>query len=83
MDAELQRAGDQRQRLGAYLDGRLRQVVVTKRGVSPRIVSAKLIGTGGVSTVSGYQLEVALGGYDTWMTFEKVVGGANRSARRG
>jgi stage II sporulation protein D len=60
-------------KLAAYLDGRLKQVVVTKRGVSPRIIEAKLIGTGGVSTVSGEQLEVALGGYDTWMTFEKVV----------
>jgi stage II sporulation protein D len=60
-------------RLGAYLDGRLKKVVVTKRGVSPRIIAAKLIGTGGVTTVSGEQLEVALGGYDTWMRFEKVV----------
>jgi stage II sporulation protein D len=60
-------------RLSPYLDGRLKQVVVTKRGVSPRIISAKLIGTGGVSTVTGEQLEVALGGYDTWMSFEKVV----------
>jgi len=61
-------------RLGAYLKGRLKQVVVTKRGVSPRIVTAKLIGTGGVSTVTGSELEVALGGYDSWMTFQKVVG---------
>jgi stage II sporulation protein D len=61
-------------KLGAYLDGRLKQVVVIKRGVSPRIVEAKLIGSGGISTVSGEQLEVALGGYDTWMRFEKVVG---------
>ena len=61
-------------KLSAYLQGKLKQVVITKRGVSPRIISAKLIGTGGVSTVSGEQLEVALGGYDTWMTFEKVVG---------
>ncbi|HEU4392498.1 MAG TPA: SpoIID/LytB domain-containing protein [Solirubrobacterales bacterium] len=61
-------------RLSPYLDGRLKQVVVTRRGVSPRILSAKLIGTGGVSTVTGAQLEVALGGYDTWMTFEKVIG---------
>ncbi len=60
-------------RLSSYLKGRLKQVVVTKRGVSPRIINAKLIGTGGVSTVSGEQLEVALGGYDTWMRFEKVV----------
>jgi stage II sporulation protein D len=61
-------------KLGGYLQGKLKQVVITRRGVSPRIISAKLIGTGGVSTVSGEQLEVALGGYDTWMTFEKVVG---------
>jgi stage II sporulation protein D len=65
-------------KLGGYLEGKLKQVVITKRGVSPRIISAKLIGTGGVSTVSGEQLEVALGGYDTWMTFEKVVGGAQK-----
>jgi stage II sporulation protein D len=61
-------------KLSGYLDGRLKRVAIVKRGVSPRIVSAKLIGTGGVSTVSGEQLEVALGGYDTWMSFEKVVG---------
>ncbi len=62
-------------KLGTYLKGKLKQVVILKTGVSPRIVEAKLIGTGGVSTVTGEQLEVALGGYDTWMTFEKVVGG--------
>jgi stage II sporulation protein D len=61
-------------KLSAYLDGRLKQVVITKTGVSPRIISAKLIGTGGVTTVSGEQLEVALGGYATWMTFQKLSG---------
>jgi stage II sporulation protein D len=65
-------------RLGAHLEGRLKRVVVTERGVSPRIGSAKLIGSGGVTTVSGSELEVALGGYDTWMSFEKVVSGARR-----
>jgi stage II sporulation protein D len=63
-------------KLSGYLDGKLKQVVVVKRGVTPRIIEAKLIGTGGVTTVTGEQLELALGGYDTWMTFEKVVGGA-------
>jgi stage II sporulation protein D len=62
--------------LGSYLDGRLKKVVVTKTGYSPRIIEAKLYGTGGVTSVSGEQLEVALGGYSTWMTFQKVVGGA-------
>lgn len=60
-------------RLGGYLQGKLKRVVITKTGVSPRIISAKLIGTGGVSTVTGSQLSVALGGHDTWMKFEKVV----------
>ena len=62
-------------RLGAYLKGKLKQVVITKTGVSPRIISAKLVGTGGTSTVTGSELSVALGGYDTWMTFQKVVSG--------
>jgi SpoIID/LytB domain protein len=65
-------------RLGAYLQGKLKQVVITKTGVSPRIVSAKLIGTGGTSTVTGSELSLALGGHDTWMTFEKVVSGGDR-----
>lgn len=60
-------------RLGGLLKGRLKRIVVLKRGVSPRIVRAKLIGTGGVSYASGSELSVALGGYDTWMHFRKVV----------
>ncbi len=60
-------------KLGGYLDGRLKQVVVTKRGVSPRIVAAKLIGTGGVTEVTGEQLQVALGAYSTWMSFQKLA----------
>jgi stage II sporulation protein D len=62
-------------KLSAYLDGRLKNVVITKTGASPRIISAKLVGTAGTSTVSGADLEAALGGYDTWMTFQKVAGG--------
>jgi stage II sporulation protein D len=62
-------------RLSAYLEGRLKKVVVTKRGVSPRIVWAKLYGTGGVTKVRGDQLEAALGTYSTWMTFVKQVSG--------
>jgi stage II sporulation protein D len=62
-------------RLSGHLDGKLKEVVITKTGASPRIISAKLVGTGGTTTVSGSELESALGGYDTWMTFEKVVSG--------
>jgi stage II sporulation protein D len=62
-------------RLAPYLDGRLQRVEVTKRGVSPRIVTARLYGSGGVTAVTGSQLETALGGYDTWMSFQKVPAG--------
>ena len=61
-------------KLAGLLDGKLKKVVITKTGYSPRIIEAKLFGTGGVTTVTGEQLEVALGGYSTWMTFQKVVG---------
>jgi stage II sporulation protein D len=61
-------------KLGAYLDGRLKKVVVTKRGVSPRIAWANLYGSDGVTKVRGDQLESALGAYSTWMSFEKVAG---------
>jgi stage II sporulation protein D len=61
-------------KLGAYLDGKLKRIEVTERGVSPRIVWAKLYGTGGVSKIRGDELEVALGAYDRWMSFEKVAG---------
>ena len=62
-------------RLSAYLDGRLRKVQVTKRGASPRIVWARLHGTGGVTRIRGDQLAAALGGYDRWLTFRKLVDG--------
>jgi stage II sporulation protein D len=61
-------------KLSSYLDGALKRVVVTKRGVSPRIVEAKLIGTGGTTEIRGDQLQSALGAYSTWMNFRKVVG---------
>jgi stage II sporulation protein D len=61
-------------KLAGLLDGRLKKVAITKTGYSPRIIEAKLYGTGGVTTVTGEQLEVALSAYSTWMTFQKVVG---------
>jgi stage II sporulation protein D len=62
------------EKLSGLLEGKLKKVVITKTGYSPRIIEAKLYGTGGVTSVTGEQLEIALGGYSTWMTFEKVVG---------
>ncbi len=60
-------------RLGSSLKGRLKRIVVTERGDSPRIVWARLYGTGGVSRIRGDSLQQALGGYDRWMHFRKLV----------
>ncbi len=62
-------------RLSAYLDGQLEKVQVTKRGVSPRIVWARLYGTGGVTKIRGDELAAALGAYDRWLSFRKLVDG--------
>jgi stage II sporulation protein D len=59
--------------LGSYLAGRLQRVEIVRRGVSPRIVWARLHGSGGVTKVRGDQLAAALGGYDRWMTFRRVA----------
>jgi stage II sporulation protein D len=62
-------------RLGSYLEGRLEKVQITKRGASPRIVWARLYGSGGVTKIRGDQLAAALGGYDRWLTFRKLIDG--------
>jgi stage II sporulation protein D len=62
-------------RLGPYVAGALRGIRVTKRGDSPRIDYAKLIGTGGSSTIRGDTLASALGLYDRWAYFRKASSG--------
>jgi stage II sporulation protein D len=62
---------DLESRLGRLLKGSLEDIVITKTGVSPRIVSANVVGSGGTTKVSGADLESALGLYSTWMTFSK------------
>jgi stage II sporulation protein D len=61
-------------RLGPYLNGSLRGIQVTQRGDSPRIDYARLIGSGGTTTIRGDTLQAALGLYDRWAFFEKVTG---------
>jgi stage II sporulation protein D len=53
------------------LRGKLKNVIVTQRGTSPRIVRANLVGTGGTTTVDGPDLRSALGLPDTWAFFKK------------
>jgi stage II sporulation protein D len=64
------------ERLDAYLDGQLRRVAIVERGVSPRVVWARLYGTGGVTRIRGDQLQQALGAHDRWLSFTRRVDGA-------
>ena len=59
-------------KLGGLVKGRLRAIKVTKRGYSPRIVSARIVGSGGITTVSGPTLRTRFGLFDTWATFTVI-----------
>jgi stage II sporulation protein D len=63
--------GQMQAELGGLVRGKLKRIVVTKRGVSPRIVKAKLVGSGGTNSVSGPDLRSYLGLPDTWANFKR------------
>jgi stage II sporulation protein D len=62
-------------KLGNFVKGKLRSIKVTKRGVSPRIVDATVIGSRGRVNVTGPQLRTRLGLYDTWAYFVNIKSG--------
>jgi stage II sporulation protein D len=57
--------------LSGLFSGHLKRIHVTKRGVSPRIVRARVVGSHGSSTVSGGTLQSRLGLRSTWAFFKK------------
>jgi stage II sporulation protein D len=63
--------------------GRFKNVKVLERGVSPRVVRARVVGTRGSTTLTGPQIRARLGLRDTWFTFVRVSSAARhaRSAR--
>jgi stage II sporulation protein D len=63
--------GQMEAKLGRFLKGNLQEIQITKTGISPRIVAANVVGSGGTTKVTGSDLESALGLYSTWMTFAK------------
>ncbi|HSD76047.1 MAG TPA: SpoIID/LytB domain-containing protein, partial [Solirubrobacteraceae bacterium] len=65
-------------RLGALVRGAFKSIRVTRRGRSPRVVSAKVVGTRGTTVVSGPRLRTAFGLRDTWAYFTSVTTGAKR-----
>jgi stage II sporulation protein D len=83
--------GAAERKLRGLVKGRFRGITVTKRGASPRIVRAQIIGTAGRTTVDGATLRARLGLYDTWAYFTTIdttvepadeTDGAARAARR-
>jgi stage II sporulation protein D len=62
-------------KLGSFVKGKLKTVKVTKRGVSPRIVDAQVIGSRGTTNVTGPQLRTRLGLFDTWAYFVNIKSG--------
>jgi stage II sporulation protein D len=59
-----------KKKLGKLLDGTLEAINVTKRGVSPRVVAAQVVGSKGTTTVTGPQLEQALDLPSAWACFD-------------
>ena len=47
-------------RLGDWVKGKLRGIQVVKTGDSPRVVRAKVVGSGGATTVTGYDIQSRL-----------------------
>ncbi|QEC46641.1 SpoIID/LytB domain-containing protein [Baekduia soli] len=61
-----------RQRLHGLVRGSFRGIKVLERGTSPRIVRAEVVGSNGVTEVTGPQLRQRFGLYDTWATFTYI-----------
>jgi SpoIID/LytB domain protein len=62
--------------LGKLVKGKLVGIRVTKTGASPRIMTAKVIGTRGTNSVTGSELEGAFGLLSTWATFTTISSSA-------
>ena len=60
-------------KLSGLVKGRFRGIVVTKRGRSPRIVTADIVGSGGRTKVDGATLRARLGLLDTWAYFTSIA----------
>jgi len=59
--------------------GRFRKLKVLERGVSPRVVRARVIGTRGSVVLSGPTIRSRLGLRDTWFTFVRVSSSVSRA----
>ncbi|MGH2842023.1 MAG: SpoIID/LytB domain-containing protein [Solirubrobacteraceae bacterium] len=68
-------------RLGAYYTGTFEGIHITQTGVSPRVISARVVGTGGSATVTGPQLQRLFATPSTDMMFATLTATGRRSPR--
>ncbi|HEX5872282.1 MAG TPA: SpoIID/LytB domain-containing protein [Longimicrobium sp.] len=69
--------------LGAKLGapGRYEKIRVIQRGLSPRIVRARVYGSRGTKVLTGPQIRARLGLYDTWAYFSTISSSQVKRAR--
>ncbi len=63
-------------KLSGLVKGKFKGIDVTRRGDSPRIVTADVVGSGGRTEVSGGTLRARLGLFDSWVYFTSITTGA-------
>jgi stage II sporulation protein D len=61
-----------RKKLGSLVKGKFRGIRVTKRGVSPRVITAEVVGSRGKTQATGTQLESLFALPSTWMRFTTI-----------
>jgi stage II sporulation protein D len=66
-------------KLRGLVKGRFKDIKVIQRGVSPRIVRARVVGTRGTTSVTGPQLRSRFGLFDTWAYFTTVTSSGKRA----
>jgi stage II sporulation protein D len=62
-------------KLKGLVKGSFKGIDVTRRGRSPRIVDAQVVGSGGRTSVTGSELRARLGLFDTWAYFTEISSG--------
>ena len=60
-------------RLSGLVKGSFRGIKVVKRGASPRVLQADVVGTRGRTRVSGTTLRSRFGLYDTWASYTSIA----------
>ena len=66
-------------KLRGLVRGRFKRIEVLQRGTSPRVVRAQIVGSRGITPVTGPQLRTRFGLFDTWAYFTTVTTTAHRS----